>query len=140
MEVESARYVVVTGNNGLKKITVDAVIDGVERIGIEPVSEFWSVIESWVDAGNEPEPWVEPEVIPAPLSRSEFWFAALAEGVTKTTLLTSVNQLSAGNRKESLLILINDSQSYAKNDPLVVDMLSLTTLTQEQIDSLWVRA
>ena len=140
MQVESARYVAIVGSNGVKRLAIDAVIDGVEIYAIEPVSEHWPIIESWIDAGNEPEPYAEPEVIPAPLTRGEFWLAVLPHGVTKTGLRNIVFGIPDADRKESLYIVIDDYASYPKDDSLVGDLLSLTNLTQEQIDSLWVRA
>lgn len=74
--------------------------------------------------------------IPALTSR-QFWLAALEIGVTKESLLESINEEYSGAERAALAIEVNESASFSRDYPLVSELAEMKGISESELDDLW---
>lgn len=85
-------------------------------------------------------PTLEPTVYYPPLTKVQFWLAALNVGVTKSAVLALINQITDSNAKEQALIMLEETTSYKRNDPFVAQFSAMLGISSVQLDQLWLQA
>ena len=80
-----------------------------------------------------------PVVYP-PLPVASFWLAALEVGVTKASVLTTVNAMPDPTDRERTRIMVEDTRIYRREDPLINALAAGQGITSTQLDSLWLWA
>lgn len=90
-------------------------------------------IEPYVEP-PEPEP-VDPLTIELP--RREFRRALLHNGMDTATILSVINAISDPTEREEMQIWWEDTQSFQRQHPVLVQMVAAAGLTPEQGDVIW---
>jgi hypothetical protein len=78
-------------------------------------------------------------VFPA-LTKVQFWLAALNVGITKSDVLTLINQITDKPTREQATIMLEETMLYKRNDPFVTQFSQMMGISSSQLDQLWIGA
>lgn len=82
---------------------------------------------------------VQPVVFP-PLTKVQFWLAALNVGITKSDVLALINQIPDKPTREQATIMLEETVLYKRNDPFVLQFSQMMGISSSQLDQLWIGA
>lgn len=71
------------------------------------------------------------------LSSRQFWLAALELDVTKASLLEYANATYSGRDLEEMTILISESATFSRFNPVVEELAEIKGIPANQLDTLW---
>lgn len=71
------------------------------------------------------------------LSSRQFWLTALELGVTKAGLLDKAREDYEGADLENMLILIGESSTFSRHNPIVESLSAELGIPADNLDSLW---
>lgn len=71
------------------------------------------------------------------LSSRQFWLTALELGVTKAGLLEKARADYEGADLENMLILIGESSTFSRHNPIVESLSAELGIPADNLDSLW---
>lgn len=102
----------------------------------------WKPSADIIDTAEDKARRAEEErraAIPALTSR-QFWLAALEIGVTKESLLQSIQAEYGGAEAAALAIEVNESASFSRHYPLVSELAEMKGIPENELDDLWLWA
>lgn len=123
------------------RLTFDGVIQRIEDLACIPVDERngdYRQYLAWVAEGNEPEPYVEPEVeevIPTTITMRQARLALLAAG--KLSQVDAAIATLPSPQKEQAKIAWDYSSEVQRSNGVAQLLGPMLGLTEEQIDDLF---
>lgn len=94
----------------------------------------WQLVEGEVTADE-----IDSDEFPV-LTRRQIRLALLGLGVTSEAVEQVIAQLPEGVERESAMIYWQDTNSFHRNHPLLVQVASALSLFAEQLDPAWMSA
>lgn len=85
-------------------------------------------------------PTPEPVTVYPALTKVQFWLAALNIGVTKADVLALINQIVDPIAREQATIMLEETTSYKRDDPFVIQFSTMMGISSNQLNTLWIQA